>query len=51
MLVVLSERHFGVPPAGFALLIGAIGFGAMMGPLIPNTLARDCRDASWLVVP
>jgi predicted MFS family arabinose efflux permease len=51
MLVVLSERHLGLPPGGFAWLIGAIGFGALLGPLIPNALARDYRDARWLFVP
>jgi MFS family permease len=51
MLVVLSERHLGLPPSGFAWLIGAIGFGALLGPLIPNVLARDYRDARWLFVP
>ena len=51
MLVVLSERHLQLPPAGFAWLIGAIGFGALLGPLIPNALARDYRDARWLFAP
>jgi len=51
MLVVLSERHLQLPPAGFAWLIGAIGLGALLGPLIPNTLARDYRDPRWLFVP
>jgi len=51
MLVVLSERHLQLPPAGFAWLIGAIGAGALLGPFIPNTLARDYRDARWLFVP
>lgn len=51
MLVVLSERHLRLPPEGFAWLIGAIGAGALVGPLIPNTLARDYRDARWLFVP
>lgn len=51
MLVVLAERHLGLPPAGFAWLIGAIGLGALLGPLIPNLLARDYRDARWLFVP
>jgi MFS family permease len=51
MLVVLSERHLHLRPAGFAWLIGAIGVGALVGPLIPNTLARDYRDARWLFVP
>lgn len=51
MLVVLSERHLRQPPEGFAWLIGAIGVGALLGPLIPSTLARDYRDARWLFVP
>jgi predicted MFS family arabinose efflux permease len=51
MLVVLSQRHLRLPPAGFAWLIGAIGVGALLGPLIPNLLATDYRDAGWLFVP
>jgi len=51
MLVVLSERHLRQPPEGFAWLIGAIGVGALIGPLIPNTLAKDYRNARWLFVP
>lgn len=51
MLVVLAERHLRLPPSGFAWLIGAIGVGALLGPFIPNALARDYRDARWLFVP
>lgn len=51
MLVVLSERHLRLPPEGFAYLIGAIGVGALLGPLIPNALARDYRNARWLFIP
>jgi len=51
MLVVLAERHLHQPPAGFAWLIGAIGVGALLGPLIPNAFARDYRNAGWLFVP
>ncbi|MDQ3541480.1 MAG: MFS transporter, partial [Chloroflexota bacterium] len=51
LLVVLSERHLRLAPSGFAWLIGAIGVGALLGPLIPNTLAKDYRDARWLFVP
>lgn len=51
MLVVLAERHLQQPPAGFAWLIGAIGVGALLGPIIPNALARDYRTARWLFVP
>ena len=51
LLVVLAERHLNLEPEGFAWLIGAIGVGALVGPLIPNTLARDYRSARWLFVP
>jgi MFS family permease len=51
MLVVLSERHLQLAPAGFAWLIGAIGVGALVGPIIPNALARDYRDSRWLFIP
>lgn len=51
LLVVLAEQHLRLPPARFAWLIGAIGAGALVGPLIPNSLARDYRDARWLFVP
>ena len=51
MLVVLAEEHLGLSPVDFAWLIGAIGVGALLGPFIPNTFARDYRDARWLFVP
>jgi MFS family permease len=51
LLIVLSEQHLRLAPSGFAWLIGAIGVGALLGPLIPNTLARDYWDARWLFVP
>jgi MFS family permease len=51
MLVVLAERHLGLPPAGFAWLIGGIGVGALLGPLIPNAIAGDYRNARWVFVP
>ncbi len=51
LLVVLAERHLELPPAGFAWLVGTIGVGALLGPLIPNVLASDYRNARWLFVP
>jgi len=52
MLIVLAERALALPPAGFAWLIGAIGFGALIGPLIPNAFAGGrYRNARWLFVP
>jgi len=32
LLVILAERHLGVGPGGFGLLLGAIGAGAALGP-------------------
>jgi predicted MFS family arabinose efflux permease len=51
MMVILAERHLDLSPAGFAWLIAAIGAGALIGPLIPNMLASDYRNARWLFVP
>ncbi len=51
MLIVLAERRLELPPAGFAWLIGAIGLGALVGPLIPNAFARNYHTARWLFVP
>lgn len=51
MLVILSERHLDLPPSGFAWLIGAIGVGALLGPLIPNAFASEHRDAQWMFAP
>jgi len=51
LLVVLAERHLRLAPAGFAWLIGAIGIGALLGPLIPNILSADVLDRRWLFVP
>lgn len=51
MLVILAEQHLNLASSGFAWLVGAIGAGALLGPFIPNTFARDYRDARWLFVP
>jgi hypothetical protein len=51
ILIVPAERPLNLGPSGFAWLIGVIGMGALAGPVIPNTLARDYRDAQWLFVP
>lgn len=51
LLVVLSERHLDLQAAGFAWLIGAIGLGALLGPLLPNMLASDYRNVKWLFLP
>ncbi|HEY8691302.1 MAG TPA: MFS transporter, partial [Chloroflexota bacterium] len=43
--------HLGLPPSGFAWLIGAIGVGALLGPLIPNMLQAELGGGRWLYVP
>jgi MFS family permease len=51
LLVVLAQDFLRLPAAGFAWLIGAIGLGALLGPLIPSALAKEYRNARWLFVP
>lgn len=41
LLVVLAEEHLGVAGRGYGLLIGAIGIGAALGPLVMLRLIRD----------
>ncbi|MDQ3615539.1 MAG: MFS transporter [Actinomycetota bacterium] len=41
LLVVLAEEHLGVTGRGYGLLIGAIGIGAVLGPLVMMRLIRD----------
>lgn len=43
LLVVLAKDHLGVSGIGYGLLIGAIGVGATIGPLV---LVRRLRDPS-----
>ena len=40
LLVVLAQRGYGLSPAGYGLWLGAIGAGALAGPLLVTTLAR-----------
>lgn len=50
LLVVLAAEQLGMGPAGFGLLLGAIGLGAAGGPLM---LARFVRagERGWLFGP
>ncbi len=43
LLVTLAERHLGTGPGGFGLLVGAIGGGAAVGPLLLARLTTDAR--------
>ena len=40
LLVVLARQGYGLSPAGYGLWLGAIGAGALAGPLLGTTLAR-----------
>lgn len=51
LLVVLAERHLHTGAARFGLLIGAIGVGAGLGPLVLQRLVRDVRRTGWLFGP
>jgi MFS family permease len=51
LLVVLAERHLGVGPGRFGLLIGAIGVGAGLGPLVLRRLMADPRRPALLFGP
>ena len=51
LLVVLAERHLRLPPEGFAWLLMAIGAGALLGPILLGSFARNYRDIRLLFVP
>ena len=51
LLVVLAERRYHLPPAGFATFLFAIGLGALLGPLILGTITRNYRDRRLLFLP
>lgn len=51
LLVVLAERHLHAGPARFGLLLGAIGVGAALGPLVLHRLVGDVGRPGWLFGP
>lgn len=51
LLVVLAERHLDVGPARFGLLLGAIGVGAGLGPLVLQRVVADVRRPALLFGP
>lgn len=51
LLVVLAERHLRVGAGRFGLLLGAIGVGAGLGPLVLQRLVADIRQRGWLFGP
>ncbi len=51
LLVVLAERRYHLPGAGFASFLGAIGAGALLGPLLLGSITRNYRNRRLLFVP
>jgi MFS family permease len=51
LLVVLSERHLKLPPAGFSTLLLAIGIGALLGPFLLGLFTQNYKDMRLLFLP
>jgi len=51
LLVVLAREHLRIDPGGYGLLLAAIGAGAVLGPLMLNTLVRDPRRPAFIIGP
>ncbi|SRR6266536_1485824 len=51
LLVVLAGRRLGVGPGGFGLLLGAIGVGAAIGPLLLARLTSNPRRPGLVFGP
>lgn len=51
LLVVLAEEHLNIGAGKFGLLIGAIGVGAGLGPLVLQRFVVDVRRPSLLFGP
>ncbi|MEO7556932.1 MAG: MFS transporter, partial [Acidimicrobiales bacterium] len=51
LLVVLAERHLDVGAGQFGVLLGAIGVGAGLGPLVLSRFVDDVRRPGWLFGP
>lgn len=51
LLVVLAREHLHVEASGFGLLLGAIGIGAGVGPLVLQRLVTDVRQPTLLFGP
>lgn len=51
LLVVLAQDHVHADASGFGLLLGAIGIGAGLGPLVLQRLVTDVRRPALLFGP
>lgn len=51
LLVVLAREHLQVAEADYGLLLGAIGVGAALGPLVLSRLTEDPRRPRYVLAP
>jgi MFS family permease len=51
LLVILAEHHLGTGPGGFGLMLGAIGAGAALGPLLLARLTSNPRRPALVFGP
>lgn len=51
LLVVLARDHLRLEPGGYGLLLGAIGVGATLGPLLLTRLVNDPRRPTFVFGP
>lgn len=51
LLVILAERHLRTGPGGFGLLLGAVGAGAALGPLLLTRLTTSARRPGLMFGP
>ncbi|MCY7341098.1 MAG: MFS transporter [Pseudonocardia sp.] len=51
LLVVLAQEHLALRPSDYGLLLGAIGVGAAIGPLLLSRLTDDPRRPVYVLGP
>ncbi|MHA6628729.1 MFS transporter [Pseudonocardia sichuanensis] len=51
LLVVLARDHLRLEPSGYGLLLGAIGIGAVLGPLVLTSLVTNPRRPAFVFGP
>lgn len=51
LLVVLARDHLRLEPSGYGLLLGAIGIGAVLGPLVLTRLVTNPRRPAFVFGP
>lgn len=51
LMVVLSEQHLRLAPAGFSTLLLAIGVGALLGPFLLGLVTQNYQNLRLLFVP